>query len=143
MAWTQEKALTYAEEAQSAVLATVTEGGPPEVRHVGGYGIVTSEKGAIFYLNTGKDSAKVTQIARNPSVSLIFQHGHQDGLKNVTLYGKARLAAEEERPEAEAAIHKRRPQAVFDDTKVIVKVQVEKIKVLDFSEEVKVQEIKL
>lgn len=143
MAWTQESALTYAQEARSAVLATVSEGGLPEVRHVGGYGIVSSEKGTIFYLNTGKDSAKVAQIAHNPSISLIFQHGHQDGLKNVTLYGKARLATEEESAEAKTAIQKRRPQAVFDETKVIVKVQVEKIKILDFSEEVKVQEIKL
>ena len=72
-------------------------------------------------------------------MALIFQHGHQDGLKNVTLYGKARIVTGQERSEGEAVIHDRRPQAVFDETKAVIAVQVERIKVLDFSETPQVQ----
>ena len=142
MAWTTENAIAYAKDAKAAVLATVSvQGGSPQLRYVGGYGI----EGKSFYLNTGKDSAKVKQIQAKGDVAVLFQHEAQEGLKNVTFYGKA-VVLEAESAEAKKGlevIKARRPQAVFDDSKVIVRVDVEKIKVLDFSEELKIQEFEL
>lgn len=140
MAWNVEKAIEYAKEAKAAVFATVSEeNGNPQVRYVGGYGI----DGKSFYLNTGKDSAKVKQLLAKPDVTIIFQHEAQDSLKNVTFYGKASLVSAEELEKAKEIIKVRRPQAAFDETKVIVRVDIKSIKVLDFGEEVKVQEFEL
>ena len=140
MAWNTEKAIEYAKEAKAAVFATVAEDGSPQVRYVGGYGI----DGNVFYVNTGKDSAKVKQILAKPEVALIFQHKAQDSLKNVTFYGKASLVSTADAAEkAKEIIKVRRPQAAFDETKVIIRVDINRIKVLDFGEEVKNQEFKL
>lgn len=139
MAWNTEKAIEYAKEAKAAVFATVAEDGSPQVRYVGGYGI----EGNVFYVNTGKDSAKVKQILAKPEVALIFQHEAQDSLKNVTFYGKASLVSDGDAEKAKEIIKIRRPQAAFDETKVIIRVDINRIKVLDFGEEVKNQEFKL
>jgi len=44
---------------------------------------------------------------------------------------------------AKEIIKVRRPQAAFDETKVIIRVDINRIKVLDFGEEVKNQEFKI
>ena len=139
MAWNIEKAIEYAKEAKAAVFATVAEDGSPQVRYVGGYGI----EGNVFYVNTGKESAKVKQIIAKPDVALIFQHEAQDSLKNVTFYGTASLVSADAAEKAKEIIKVRRPQAAFDETKVIIRVDINRIKVLDFGEEVKIQEFKL
>lgn len=140
MAWTKESAFEYAKEAKSAVFATVcTVTGNPRIRSVGGYGI----SGNDFYLNTAKDSAKVRQIQKNPGVTILFQHEGQASPKNVTFFGNAEILSDSDAEKAKEIIRFRRPQAVFDDTKVIVRVKVEKIKILDFQAEPKVQEIEI
>lgn len=140
MAWTKESAFEYAKEAKSAVFASLcTKTGAPRIRSVGGYGL----SDGVFYLNTAKDSAKVRQIQNRADVTILFQHEGQEVPKNVTFFGQASLLSGDEAEKAREIIKARRPQAVFDDTKVIVKVQVEKIKILDFSEDEKVQEIEL
>lgn len=137
MAWNTEKAIEYAKEAKAAVFATVdVNDKTPQLRYVGGYGI----DGNAFYLNTGKDSAKVQQLKADNNVAIIFQHEAQESLKNVTFYGKATLLEGKDAENGREIIKVRRPQAVFDDSKVIVKVEIKKIKVLDFAEEQKVQE---
>lgn len=138
MAWTKESAFEYAKEAKSAVFASLcTKNASPSIRSVGGYGI----SDGAFYLNTTKDSAKVRQIQKRSDVTVLFQQEGQAVPKNVTFFGKATVVSGDETGKAQGIIRERRPQAAFDDTKVIVKVQIEKIKILDFSEEQKVQEI--
>lgn len=140
MSWNVEKAIEYAKEAKAAVFATVAvENGNPQVRYVGGYGIDENS----FYLNTGKESEKVRQLLAKPDVAIIFQHEAQDSLKNVTFYGKASIVSADGLEKAKEIIKVRRPQAAFDETKVIVRVDIKSIKVLDFGEEVKVQEFEL
>jgi len=140
MAWTKESAFDYAKEAKWAVFASLcTKTGAPRLRSVGGYGIADG----AFYLNTAKDSAKVRQIQNRSDVTILFQQEGQAVPKNVTFIGQASIISGDEAEKAKALIKERRPQAVFDETKVIVKVQVKKIKILDFSEEEKVQEIEL
>ena len=139
MAWNIEKAIEYAKEAKAAVFATVAEDGSPQVRYVGGYGI----DGNAFYVNTGKESAKVKQILAKTDVTLIFQHEAQASLKNVTFYGKASLVSSDDVEKAKEIIKVRCPQAAFDESKVIIRVDISRIKVLDFGEEVKIQEFKL
>ena len=140
MAWNKEKAIEYAKEAKAAVFATVnTEDNTPQLRYVGGYGM----DGSTFYLNTGKDSAKVKQIKSDGNVAILFQHEGQESLKNVTFYGKATILQEKEAEKGREIIKARRPQAVFDDTKVIIRVDVEKIKILDFADTPKIQELSI
>jgi uncharacterized pyridoxamine 5'-phosphate oxidase family protein len=122
----------YLKGAKSVVLATVDKDGTPQVRHLGGYGV----EGADVYLNTAANSEKVEQIKANPKVTLLF---HQEGqqipnLKNITVYGEARILSGEEFDKAADIIKKRRPQAqISKGVNAIIHVIPEKVKVLDFT----------
>ena len=124
----------YVYENKSLVLATVCPGGRPHVRHIGGYTI----DGKDIYFNTTKGSTKTEDIAAQPRVALLFQHEGQQSLKNITFYGDASPLEGQDASNAAELIKKRRPQLQYnEDTNVIYKVDVDRIKILDFSAEEK------
>lgn len=124
----------YVYENKSLVLATVCPGGRPHVRHIGGYTI----DGKDIYFNTTKGSTKTEDIAAQPRVALLFQHEGQQSLKNITFYGDASPLEGQDASNAAELIKKRRPQLQYnEETNVIYKVDVDRIKILDFSAEEK------
>ena len=124
----------YVYENKSLVLATVCPGGRPHVRHIGGYTI----DGKDIYFNTTKGSTKTEDIAAQPRVALLFQHEGQQSLKNITFYGDASPLEGQDASNAAELIKKRRPQLQYnEETNVIYKVDVDRIKILDFSDEEK------
>ena len=136
MAWSKEQIETYIKDTKSLVLATVNENGEPELRSIGGYGI----RDLTIYFSTAKASAKTAQIKNNPRVALLFL---QEGLavpKNITVYGTAGTVEDHAAEEGIAVIRERRPKILYDDkTQVIYRINVEKIKILDFESEKKIQ----
>ena len=124
----------YVYENKSLVLATVCPGGRPHVRHIGGYTI----DGKDIYFNTTKGSTKTEDIAAQPRVALLFQHEGQQSLKNITFYGDASPLEGQDASNVAELIKKRRPQLQYnEETNVIYKVDVDRIKILDFSAEEK------
>lgn len=124
----------YVYENKSLVLATVCPGGRPHVRHIGAYTI----DGKDIYFNTIKGSTKTEDIAAQPRVALLFQHEGQQVPKNITFYGDAAPLDKEETAKALELIKKRRPQVQYnEETNVIYKVTVDRIKILDFTAEEK------
>lgn len=122
----------YVYENKSLVLGTVCPGGRPHLRHIGAYTI----DGKDIYFNTTKGSTKTEDIAAQPRVALLFQHEGQKALKNITFYGDASPLDAEEAAIAVELIRKRRPQVQYnEETNVIYKVDVDRIKILDFSAE--------
>lgn len=124
----------YVYDNKSLVLSTVCPGGRPHVRHIGGYTI----DGKDIYFNTIKGSTKTEDIAAQPRVALLFQHEGQQVPKNITFYGDAAPLEGDEVAKAVELIKKRRPQLQYnEETSVIYKVDVDRIKILDFSAEEK------
>lgn len=123
----------YLKTSKSLVLGTVDKDGNPQIRHLGGYGV----DGIQVYISTSKESDKVKQIAQNPNVAAIFHHEGQTppNLKNITLYGKAKLLTGDEFIKAIDIIKARRPQAnVNPETNNIYRIETEEVKILDFAQ---------
>ncbi len=141
MALNKKDIETYLVENKSLVLATVDTNGDPQVRHIGGYGV----DGLDIYFSTSRISDKVEQIDAHPEVALLFQHEGQviPNLKNITIYGKAEKQTGDAFNKALEIIKVRRPQANADEEKsVIYKINASRIKVLDFSKQPPVEEVK-
>ncbi|MCD7981421.1 MAG: pyridoxamine 5'-phosphate oxidase family protein [Clostridiales bacterium] len=139
MAWNREEIINYIKDSRSLVLATVDENGFAQLRSIGGYGA----DGLQVYFGTAKTSGKVKQIEQNPHVALLFQHEGQQVPKNVTLYGTAAVLGEEEFESGAAVIRERRPQIAFQkEESNLYRVDVEKVKILDFGSETKIKEVR-
>jgi len=129
----------YIYDNKALVLSTVDENGNPQVRSIGGYTV----EGEDIFFQTGAATKKVSEIANNNNVTLLFQHEGQQVPKNITVYGQANKLSETEAKKASELIKKRRPQINYDpEVNVIYRVSVDTIKVLDFEEEEKVKILK-
>ena len=134
MSLTLKEIQDYVYENKSLVLATVCPKGRPHLRHIGGYTI----DGTDIYFNTAKGTAKTVDIEAQPRVALLFQHEGQQVPKNITFYGEAAPLDKDEAAKALELIKKRRPQVQYnEETNVIYKVTVDRIKILDFAAEEK------
>jgi nitroimidazol reductase NimA-like FMN-containing flavoprotein (pyridoxamine 5'-phosphate oxidase superfamily) len=103
--------------------------------------------GFTVYFSSGKQTAKVAEIEKNPKVNAYYEDTSQDlgTWQNVTVYGKASILAEGS-PEYEYAVKligvknpifkQRIAEGAFAE-RIIYKVTPEKVKVLDFSKDVK------
>lgn len=128
----------YLVENKSLVLATVGEDQTPQVRHIGGYNLDGND---IVFL-TGKDTTKTKEIAKNNHVTLLFQQEGQSAPKNITVYGVAEELIGEEAVSGAKLVTERRPQLTYDKEKnKVYRVKAEKIKVLDFASQEKIQNI--
>ena len=130
----------YLYDNKSLVLATVTEDTTPNLRHIGGYSI----DGTDIVFQTTKGTGKTVDIKNNSSVAAVFQHEGQQSLKNITVYGKANELSGDEVGKAVELIKQRRPQLNYNpEINVIYKIEVERVKKLDFSAEEKQVELKV
>lgn len=139
MAWEKNDITTYLADSKSLVLATVSQDATPQVRSIGGYGV----DGYDIYFATAKNSDKVAQISANPNVTLLFQHEGQQAPKNVTVYGTAEALQGEDYEKAAEIIKKRRPQLQITSDKNIYHIKANKVKILDFASENKIQVIEI
>ncbi len=138
MAQEKNEIQTYLEESKSLVLGTADEGGNPQLRFIGGYGV----EDLNIYFSTGKGSDKVGQIASNENVVLLFQHEGQilPKLKNITIYGKAELLKEKAFEQGTDIIKKRKPQAqISRETSNIYRINTRKVKILNLSSNSQIQ----
>lgn len=134
MALNEKNLKEYIQNSKTIVLATVDENDNPNLRTLGGYNF----KNYTLYFGTSNKSNKVNQIEKNNNVSVLIQHENQTipNFVNVTIYGKAQKVQGDEYLEAADIIRKRRPNLTFQENeKSIFKVEANKIKILDFSEE--------
>lgn len=147
MAISKEKLVEYINETKSVVLATVTKSQSPEVRSLGSFG---TQKDLVTYFSTQQATEKVSQIAENPQVTILFQHEDQEIQKfiNVTLSGKAiRIEGQEDINKAIEVIGKRNPRFLERFKKgelkenAFFKVLPYEAKVLDFSQGIGAQAV--
>ncbi len=119
-------------------LASVAEDSKPALRTLGS--VVNDD--LDIYFSTGKNTAKVAQIAANPFVTLLFQHEDQElaTFKNVTYTGEAKqLSCEKELAQAIELLSNHSPRFKTRAEKgelgetAIFKVKPVSIKYLDFS----------
>jgi nitroimidazol reductase NimA-like FMN-containing flavoprotein (pyridoxamine 5'-phosphate oxidase superfamily) len=117
-------------------LATQSEDGPV-VRSLGSWGI----RGSTLYFSTSRASNKVTQLARDPrvSVQLLAEGQELSKLRNLVLNGSAKLLEGGERASAIEALGARNPRfkeradkGQLGDT-AIYAVTPTQAKVLDFA----------
>lgn len=81
------KAQDYIAETRFVILASVNGEASPGLRTLASF----ANDGLEVYFSTGKNTAKVEQIAANPAVTFLFQQEGQElsGFKNVTYAGRA------------------------------------------------------
>ena len=117
-------------------LATISEDGPV-IRSLGSWAI----RGTTLYFSTSQASAKATQIARDPriSVQLLAEGQEVTGLRNFVLNGPAKLLEGTERAVAIDAISSRNPRfkeraekGQLEDA-AVYEVKAKQVKILDFS----------
>jgi general stress protein 26 len=108
-----------------------------------------ANEGFTVYFASGKRTAKAAEIERNPNLNAYYEDTAQDAAAwiNVTVYGKAEILAEES-DEYKLAIRlisaknpnfEKRIEGGILPEGFIYKVIPEKVKVLDFSKDVKVE----
>lgn len=87
------KVKKYLNETHYITLATVNEKLEPVQRTLGAFAV----EGTTTYFSTSAGTAKVAQIAANPSVSILFQHEAQKlpQFVNVAINGKAQRVTDE------------------------------------------------
>ncbi|MDA8234441.1 MAG: pyridoxamine 5'-phosphate oxidase family protein [Clostridia bacterium] len=132
------KAAEYIGQSKFVVLATTDGSGVPVVRTLASF----ANDNLNVYFSTGRNTAKVEQIAANPKVSLLFQHEGQElaGFQNVTLTGQAEpLQSGDELSKAIQLLSDRNPRfkervakGGLGDT-LIFRVEPKSVKYLDFS----------
>jgi pyridoxamine 5'-phosphate oxidase len=117
-------------------LATISEDGPV-VRSLGSWAV----RGASLYFSTSGSSAKVTQLDRDPRVSVQLLAEGQDlpKLRNLVLNGSAKLLEGDDRRVAIQAIGSRNPRFKERADKgqlsdaAIYEVKASRAKLVDFS----------
>jgi uncharacterized pyridoxamine 5'-phosphate oxidase family protein len=135
MAASEEKIKEYLKMNQTIILATTDMDGVPDIRTLGGYGLLDY----VIYFTTLKTSNKVKQIESKKEVAVFLQHENQFISKffNVTIYGEAILLEDEsEYNNSKILILARKPSLkIRKETHNIYKVIPHKLKVLDYSEQ--------
>lgn len=129
-----EEVVDYLKDCRYVFLTTVGEDGYSDIRSVGGYSL--DETG--IYIVTVKNSNKVEQILKHPEVLVFAQKENQTipDFQNITLYGKASVLSGEEEAQAKALIEERKGGLNLNqDGRVVLKVEVERGKKLDFRRE--------
>lgn len=141
MSVNKEELKSYIANTKLLILATTSgekEEVYPSLRTIGSF----AADGFTIYFSTGKDTAKVKQLEKNPGVTAFFQQDGQEPAKfrNVTVIGKAkRLDDEDAFNKAVDIISKQKPRLKEriekgeKDQIVIYKIKPEVVKTLDFS----------
>jgi pyridoxamine 5'-phosphate oxidase len=133
------KVKEYINQTKWIVLSTVTQDKVPVSRTMAS----VVNDGLNLYFSTGKNTAKVGQIASNPNVTLLFQHEEQElsNFKNVAYTGRAeRIESEKDLARAIELLSNRSPRFKARVEKgqlgetAIFKVEPVSIKYLDYSQ---------
>jgi pyridoxamine 5'-phosphate oxidase len=128
----------YTEKTKYILLSTVDEDNYPKIRPLASYAVL----GTDAYFTTGKTTAKVTQIEKNPKVAILFQNENQDlkSFLNITLYGKAqKINDKNEINKIIPLISEKSPNFKSRVEKndignnIFFKVKAEEVKIIDFT----------